>query len=170
MKLRWRLRDYLDTGWNGTPGDTTDDNGEVVDPWMCPLNTDAMELENTPTKESYLFLVNNQNDSEPAYFFGAPRGSSGEGNTLHETPKRMDDIKAARDKASTPVGESRDRGLSSIWMLSDIDDENYAFGSTLDNVKPAHNQGEARNYVFFDGHTELISRDAWPTNTSNASN
>ena len=52
-------------------------------------------------------------------------------------------------------------------MMSDIDQENYAYGSTLSKVIPAHNKGEARNYVFFDGHTELLSRDAWPKNTSN---
>lgn len=171
--LPFRMRDYLEDDWRGTPGDTgPTDNGEVVDPWMCPMNEAARELTTTP--QGYLFLLNNQFDSEPAYFFGAPQGSTGETGTnaeLNKTPKRIDDIKASRSVASlnTP-DEDRGKGLSAIWMMADIDGENYDFGSNLKDVIPVHNGGEARNYVFFDGHTELLSRDAWPKNTSNSSN
>ena len=171
--LPWRMRDYLDSGWNGTPGDVgPTDNGEDVDPWLCPINEDARELTTTP--QGYLSLLNNQFDSEPAYYFGAPQGSTGETGPnaeLNKTPKRIDDIKASRSIESlTATDQDRGKGLSAIWMLSDIDGENYDFGSNLADVKPAHNNGEARNYVFFDGHTELLSRDAWPANTSNSAN
>lgn len=173
FNLPWRMRDYLDTGWRGTPGvvDATD-TGEIPDHWQCPLNEDAKDLVGgLRPGESYLFLLNSQNDSDPIYFFGAPNGS--ENNPKIKEPsdvlsKRLDDIKAGRDTVSTPAGEDRARGLSSIWMMSDIDNENYAFGSDLNHVNPAHNKGEARNYVFFDGHTSLLSRNDWPTNTSNA--
>jgi prepilin-type N-terminal cleavage/methylation domain-containing protein/prepilin-type processing-associated H-X9-DG protein len=166
--LTWRLRDYIDPGWNQTAG-----TGETPEIWLCPINEEARDLQNTPHKESYLFLLNNQNDSEPVYFFGAPSGSENNPKIKQPSdalPKRLDDIKAARDSASSLPGEDRGKGASAIWMMSDIDQENYAFGSTLSKVKPAHNQGEARNYVFFDGHTELLTRDAWPKNTSNATN
>lgn len=166
--LTWRLRDYIDPNWNQST-----DTGETPEIWTCPINEVARELQHTTHKESYLFLLNNQNDSEPVYFFGAPSGSETNPKIKKPSdalPKRLDDIKAARDMDSTPVGEDRGKGASSIWMMSDIDQENYAFGSALSDVKPAHQDGEARNYVFFDGHTELISREAWPKNTSNAAN
>jgi len=172
FNLPWRMRDYLDTGWSGTPGvvDATD-TGEIPDHWQCPLNEDAKDLVGgLHPGESYLFLLNSQNDSEPKYFFGAPNGS--ENNQGVEAkdipPKKLDDIKAGYRKGAVAAGEDRARGLSSIWMMSDIDNENYAFGSDLNHVIPAHSKGEARNYVFFDGHTTLLSRSDWPTNTSNA--
>lgn len=166
FNLPWRLRNYLDSGWRGTPGVVdASDHGEVPDHWQCPLNVDAREAVIGPTSgQQYLFLLNNQSDSGPAYFFGAPNGSSGANVELNKRPKRLDDIKVGRvNFASSDEG----RGLSSIWMMSDIDGENYAFGNALSEVKPAHNSGDGRNYVFFDGHTSTLQRDSWPVNTSN---
>lgn len=164
--LPWHLRNYMDHGWNGSSNDT----GEIPEHWLCPSNENALNVNYLGKIENFLFLLNNQNDSEPKYFFGAPNGSEANAGIKAEDliPKRLDDIKAATAKAFlTSPDEDRGKGASSIWMMADIDYENFGLGSYLKNAQPAHNGGEARNYVFFDGHTELISRDAWPKNTSN---
>jgi len=172
FNLPYRLRDYVDDGWDG-PDSESDGKVASGTVWWCPANAELTEKVG-----GGVFLVNNQQDTVPRYFFG----HSNQGlNDVDRTPKSTDEIKSGagvgRVSGELPddVDEDEDIiGLSSIWALSDLDEENYQFGSaatllsrSIRGVEPAHEDGDGRNYVFFDGHTDLVSRDAWPKNTAN---
>ncbi len=169
--LPYRLRDYVDDGWDG-PDSSSDGNVASGTVWWCPANAELIN------DTGGVFLVNNQQDTVPRYFFGH---SDENRPPIERTPKSTDEIKAGagigKVTGSLPddVDEDEDVvGLSSIWALADLDGENYEYGATfsrlgrkLTQTEPAHEDGDGRNYVFFDGHTSLLSRDAWPKNTAN---
>ena len=172
--LTYLLRDYLETGWaidniNTITNPALAREGSLPGYWQCSANEPARELPGFD-KRQYLFLINNQNDSDPNYFFGAQQGTAGadpDPNHVDHKPKKVDEIKSARE-GTLPADEEEERGASSVWMMSDIDEDNYSFGSDLVGIEAPHDEGEGRNYVYFDGHASMLRRDAWPANASNS--
>ena len=139
--LPWVLRDYLgrdDSIWN---------------------NRSSEEARNA-TANQYVYLLNNKGTTDPPFFFG----SFASAVTTAADPLNKENIRAAGE--SPP--DDAVRGLSRIWMASNIDSLNYGpdvagVQAPLPNdIEPPHNGG--RNYVFFDGHVEFRRSGNWPAN------
>ena len=111
--------------------------------WSCPSNETAMNFAESP-----VFILNNQLATMPPRFFGYP---SGVGND----PMSIGEIVAAR---RTPPG-SFATNLRQIWMISDVDSNNYSMPGE-EPQPPPHSGG--RHYVFFDGSLEHRTLDDLP--------
>lgn len=120
--------------------------------WRCPANDAAFNANNG----RLVYLINNQNSSDPVKFFGDPDTKQG--------PRTLVAIRAAGQGTFSYATER-----SAIWLISDIDGEN--FNSTVSGggqfslpvtVLPPHNGG--RNYSFLDGHVEFRTKPKDPKN------
>jgi len=168
--LPWRLRNYIPQGYPGF--DPSNPSLSLNDPnplegneaYLCPANEAAWGA-----KDGLAYLANNQPDTLPPRFFGQI------GSNLPAElgkPKSTDQLKAGIDPNASNASDFDDdaRGLSSIWGFSDIDAAAYRFGAMVrdpEKFPTPHSDGEGRNYVFFDGHTEMLNRGDWPVNTDN---
>lgn len=137
--------------------------GNSTNVWRCPANKAAFNA----NAGKLVYLLNNQTTTDPSKFFG-------EAST---TPKE-----AARTLfAIRSAGQNKYAGKTGridIWLVSDIDGENYGsaqnsgqYSLAPKSEPPPHNGG--RNYSFLDGHVEFRKRpiDAnnlqpgeWPPN------
>jgi prepilin-type N-terminal cleavage/methylation domain-containing protein/prepilin-type processing-associated H-X9-DG protein len=174
--------------------------------WICPSNLNLRDAARSPGDTTtgfpagvygLTYLINNQSDSDVPYFFGSHTNSH---TVEQKRPKKLAEVDYASLEPATglsaTVNARRDkwRGAknhSRIWMLSDIDGDNFntsdsaTFGiepsvaipavPALDNWearvkartwKPAHLKTNklARNYAFFDGHVETLAVLEWPAN------
>jgi prepilin-type N-terminal cleavage/methylation domain-containing protein/prepilin-type processing-associated H-X9-DG protein len=137
-------------------------NDSVGNVWQCPSNLKAqigLNLANQPANLAY--VVNSEKYTDATYFFGHPSAPV-------EAVKKMSEIHAAG--IGTYPGTTV-TGLSLIWMMSDIDSDNYSYGATSVYLWPPtnakavpipHNNG--RNYSFFDGHVEYRKKGNFPDN------
>ena len=135
-------------------------NGSV---WRCPANDAAFNA----NAGKLVYILNNQNTTDPKKFFGDAQSSP------KEAPRPLAAIRAA--------GQNKYAGTTArtdIWLISDIDGENFnsavSGGGTYSlptSLTAPHNGG--RNYSFLDGHVEFRKRpkDAnnlqpgeWPPN------
>ncbi len=148
--------DYRELNWN-----MDEYVGHRSPVWNCPTNT--MEFGADLNQGNLAFLLNNKSSTNPPQFFGYPR------TTAEDTqPKSLDQIISA---GTGPLGR-RARELSQIWMISDVDGQNYSAaqigvanpGKPMSpDAPPVHNGG--RNFVFFTGHAEFRSHvDEFPAN------
>ena len=153
--LPYRLRNYLDDGWDSA----ADRENAFCDFWRCPSNEEAWSR-----NRGYTYLVNNQKDTMPTYFFGIT--SSSKRGTRDALPKHTGLIRAGVDPRYQPAHSegSEARSPSEVWAISDIDEVNYDYRAWLFGVKPAHAGNTGRNYAFFDGHNELHTDGNWPAN------
>lgn len=136
--------------------------GKRSEIWDCPTN--AIVYDAAQNEGSVTFLLNGRrNYPNPPRLFGYP-GASAENDGL---PKSLEQIVSA---GTDPISSSLTE-LSQIWMISDVDGQNYNKGSIgsaagphsvplSDDAPPAHESG--RNYVFFDGHAEYIDKENFP--------
>jgi len=134
------------------------------DHWFCPSNRPFQEA-------GISFAINNSASTNPPYLFGEQTGS--------------DSYSSGRS-----IAQIKDN-LTTLWLLSDIDGANFSGGGSGDGApvfgaNPAVSSASAagrqkeggkasnlssvgaahsgrRNYLFFDGHLEILSSDAWPT-------
>lgn len=138
--------------------------------WACPSNESSWGAPSSEVPLSY--IINNQSSTSPSYYFGRSANSA---TTEQRQSKHIDSIQdSGVDPSVTDPNVTSDRGLSAIWMLGDIDGENYNSqrgGPTsppavteLNEVPPPHSGGNGRNYNFFDGHTEMRSLGDLPAN------
>jgi len=138
--------------------------------WGCPSNEAAWDAPSAETPLAY--IINNQSSTTPSHFFGSTSTSA----TLEQKQvKHLDAIEGSGvDPTVTDPNITSEKGLSSIWMLGDIDRENYNqnrggptgnLAITEENdIPPPHSAGNARNYTFFDGHTETRQLGSLPAN------
>lgn len=121
--------------------------------WRCPANTAAFKA----NAGRLVYLLNNQNSTDPVKFFGDP--------DINQEPRSLAAIRAA--------GQSTYAGTTSridIWLISDIDGQNFnskvsgggQFSLPEATVPPPHNGG--RNYSFLDGHVEFRTKPKNPPN------
>jgi len=133
--------------------------GPRSDVWNCPSNEQKFSAEQNPG--NLTFLLNNSGSSpRPTRLFGYPRD-----NNFH-LPRAIHEIESA---GSGPV-RSRYTELTQIWMITDVDGDNYSASNIgglspdsvpiADGAEPVHNGG--RNYVFFDGHAEFRQQGDFP--------
>ncbi len=159
--LPWFLDNYLGTNTRAAdPALSAEENADLVNEefWVCPENEPALEA-----VRPLVYLLNNRSNSGPTYFFGDFRSSA---TPPDSHPKNLDEIKAAYEpslyKGFPPFFQQANpnaTGLSSIWMISDIDQFNYqqSDGGLVDaDVQPPHAGGVGRNYAFFDGHVSFF--------------
>lgn len=137
-------------------------NSGLGNVWRCPSNLKAqtgLNLANQPANLAY--TLNSEKYTDATFFFGHP-------DAPVEPIKKMSDIHAAG--IGTYPGTDV-RNLSSIWMMGDIDSDNYSYGTTSVYLWPPgspkavpipHNNG--RNYSFFDGHIEYRKKGNFPAN------
>ena len=129
--------------------------------WNCPTNEAIFGTD--PATHNLTFLLNNKGSTNPPQFFGYPRSASEDLG-----PRSLDQIIAA---GTGPVGR-RATELTQIWMISDVDGQNYSAGNIgvanpgkpmPDDMQPVHDGG--RNFVFFDGHAQFRSDESeFPAN------
>jgi prepilin-type N-terminal cleavage/methylation domain-containing protein/prepilin-type processing-associated H-X9-DG protein len=118
--------------------------------WKCPANEAAFKA----NAGRLVYLLNNQNSTDPVKFFGDP--------DTKEQPRTLAAVRAAGQNTFAYA-----TGLSEIWMISDIDGENFPPGvggqfALPKSVPPPHNGG--RNYSFLDGHVEFRKKPKDPKN------
>jgi prepilin-type processing-associated H-X9-DG protein/prepilin-type N-terminal cleavage/methylation domain-containing protein len=118
--------------------------------WRCPANDAAFNANNG----RLVYLINNQNSTDPVKFFGDP--------DTKEQPRTLAAVRAAGQNTFAYA-----TGLSEIWMISDIDGENFPPGvggqfALPKSVPSPHNGG--RNYSFLDGHVEFRTKPKDPKN------
>ena len=107
--------------------------------WKAPMQnknyqTDAVGV---------AYIVNSENYSDPAEFFGDPSGSG-------RSPKRLNALVA--NISNSPVG------LSRLWMVAVADGENYGVSRSATLPNSARSPTGGRAYAFFDGHAEFFKR------------
>ncbi|MFT3787843.1 MAG: prepilin-type N-terminal cleavage/methylation domain-containing protein [Tepidisphaeraceae bacterium] len=168
--------------------------------WLCPVNTNVHDNARSKGQAStgfpagvygLTYLINNQSDTQAPFLFGSHTAAN---TDEQKRPKKLAEVRAASIPPGTGLSAatyanrqlwSGVRSTSRIWMISDIDGDNFdendsdAFGidapqSIADpdqriakrQYKPAHlkNKKYARNYVFFDGHVEFLAVKEWPAN------
>tara|TARA_R110002111_G_scaffold61487_1_gene102219 strand:- start:147 stop:1001 length:855 start_codon:yes stop_codon:yes gene_type:complete len=140
------------------------------DIWACPSNEDTWGAESTEVPLAY--ILNNQSSTEPSYYFGRASNAATE---KQRRAKHMDAIQGSGvDPTVTDPNVTSERGLSAIWMLGDIDGENYnslrggpnspKAVTEQKEIPPPHSGGNGRNYSFFDGHTEMRPLSDLPAN------
>lgn len=129
-----------------------------VGPFHC-----ASSLENTLADDRRpIFLLNRNRNTNPPSFFGDVGFGA--------QPRSLEQIEAAGYGALSR--EAVD--LTRIWMISDVDSQNYRNTGGVEGINggPAHDGG--RNYAFFDGHVEYVKPDAsgwtYPANTGDPGN
>ncbi len=138
-ELNWNMDEYF---------------GPNAPVWNCPTNARTLDAKVNPGR--VMFLLLNLRETSPSNWFGYVR-------TQPRAPVAISDI--IRHSPLPPGNMIRD--LRNIWMIADADGWNYdalsiSGGGSLgpdtfpidSNAGPVHRGG--RNYVFFDGHAELL--------------
>lgn len=155
--------------------------------WFCP-SSETIRREVSPFNSTsayygkvmgYGYKMNNQNGTNPPFFFGSHSALSSNITVEKQKPKRMAAVKGLEgDPAQANYVTSAKLPHSQIWLASDLDGRNFSDGTSNDfgitstavaasrrPFQPVHKSGMiGRNYVFFDGHGEWIRFDAWPVN------
>jgi prepilin-type processing-associated H-X9-DG protein len=165
--------------------------------WFCPsgaeLRTRAAPVSGTYAGKAlgYLYKINNQSSTTPAYFFGSWNGpdlapvpfkGSAAATTVDASgapkgmPKQIKSVRSPYASSGSTLGAKVP--VSEIWMMSDVDgrvmdtsttgtfgiaDKNLAFNARP--WQPVHNSKKrGRNYVFFDAHVEYVYLEMEPPN------
>lgn len=135
-ELNWILESYM--------------GGERSEVLECPTNVIDFGPDVNPA--NIAFITNNRPTvTNPPRFFGYPGSGLG--------PKSLEQIISA---GFGPVSASLTE-LTQIWMLSDVDGQNYYSVTEYpfpSDILPVHDGG--RNYVFFDGHAEFRGAGDFP--------
>ena len=110
--------------------------------WKAPAQTSTYKTDDL----GVAYIINNENYSDPAEFFGDPT------KAVPTPPEKIIALKA------NFVGGSN--GLSKLWMVSVADGENYG---TASGAKPsladnARSPTGGRSYGYFDGHADFVKR------------
>ena len=110
--------------------------------WKAPVQTSTYKTDDL----GVAYIINNENYSDPAEFFGDPT------KAVPTPPEKIIALKA------NFVGGSN--GLSKLWMVSVADGENYG---TASGAKPsladnARSPTGGRSYGYFDGHADFVKR------------
>lgn len=137
------LEDYIGEYHEGEPG-----------PFFCQSNSDA----SVATDDKFVFLLNRNQYTVPKHFFGDV--------SFRNPPLPLSHIQAASDSAQgRQITE-----LTQIWMISDLDVENYIDTGGVSGIQagPPHTGG--RNYAFFDGHAEYRKKGDFPRNSGDTGN
>lgn len=139
------LEDYIGDYQENDPG-----------PFICQSNYDGT----VATTDKMVFILNRNKDTNPPHFFGDASAS------FQNPPRTLAQIKSV---SLTSEGRQITE-LSMIWMISDLDVENYINTGGIAGVQtgPPHNDG--RNYVFFDGHSEYRKRGDFPRGSGDLGN
>ena len=93
------------------------------------------------------YIVNSENHSDPKEFFGDPGPPPSD-------PKKIIMLKA------NVLGPTNTNGLSTLWMVSVADGENYgpASGAKPSLTDNARSPTGGRSYGYFDGHADFVKR------------
>jgi len=115
--------------------------------WKAPTQTSTYKTDTV----GVAYIVNSENHSDPAEFFGDPKTKSGQVNP----PERIIALKAN-------VKGKETNGLSTLWMVSVADGENYgtASGATTPLADNAKSPTGGRSYGYFDGHADFVERES----------
>jgi prepilin-type N-terminal cleavage/methylation domain-containing protein/prepilin-type processing-associated H-X9-DG protein len=104
------------------------------------------------------YLLNNTVYSDPANFFG--RLSS----NLDKVSEPLNLLSLRANLAASSIDQQE---LSEIWMITNLDSENYSSVSTAGSDYAVDGDVTTpwggRNYVFFDGHVEFIQKGLYPS-------
>ena len=113
--------------------------------WRAPLQNKNYQTDGI----GVAYLVNSENHSDPAEFFGDPDSKP------PRSAKRINAlIGNVLNHSNNPLG------LSKLWMVTVADGENY--GRSRNGLLPdsARSPTGGRAYAFFDGHAEFFKRTA----------
>ena len=110
--------------------------------WKAPVQTSTYKTDDL----GVAYIINNENYSDPAEFFGDPT------KAVPTPPEKIIALKA------NFVGGSN--GLSKLWMVSVADGENYgsASGAKPSLAENARSPTGGRSYGYFDGHADFVKR------------
>ena len=112
--------------------------------WKPPSQTSTYKTDTV----GVAYIVNSENHSDPGEFFGDPKNKSGGVSP----PEKIIALKA------NVLGGTN--GLSTLWMVSVADGENYgsASGATTPLADNARSPTGGRSYGYFDGHADFVKR------------
>ncbi|MEI7721110.1 MAG: type II secretion system protein [Verrucomicrobiota bacterium] len=110
--------------------------------WKAPSQTSTYKTETL----GVAYIINNENYSDPAEFFGDPT------KAVPTAPEKITALKANYTNGSN--------GLSKLWMVSVADGENYgsASGAKPSLADNARSPTGGRSYGYFDGHADFVKR------------
>jgi len=110
--------------------------------WKAPAQTSTYQTETL----GVAYIINNENYSDPAEFFGDPT------KAVPTLPEKIIALKANFAGGSN--------GLSKLWMVSVADGENYgsASGAKPSLADNARSPTGGRSYSYFDGHADFVKR------------
>jgi|GEM_PF-2920675 len=104
------------------------------------------------------YLLNNTIYSEPPNFFGR------RSNSIDKISEPLN-VLNLRANVADPSAESD--SLSSIWMITNIDSDNYGSAATGGSVYAVEGDAfppwKGRHYSFFDGRVEFVLRGSYPS-------
>ncbi|HLS29186.1 MAG TPA: prepilin-type N-terminal cleavage/methylation domain-containing protein [Opitutales bacterium] len=139
------LEDYMGEYQENDPG-----------PFICQSNYDGT----VATNDKMVFILNRNKDTVPAHFFG-------DASAAFQNPPRT----LAQIQSVSRTAEGRQiTELSMIWMISDLDVENYTNTGGIAGVQSGPPHSDGRNYVFFDGHAEYRKRGDFPRGSGDLGN
>ena len=107
--------------------------------WKAPAQTSTYKTD----AAGVAYIINSENYSDPAEFFGDPSGNG-------KAPKRLNSL--VGNVSNKPVG------LSKLWMVSVADGENYGTSRNATLPDSARSPTGGRSYGYFDGHADFIKR------------
>ncbi|NBS87032.1 MAG: type II secretion system protein, partial [Verrucomicrobia bacterium] len=100
--------------------------------WKAPAQTSTYKTD----AAGVAYIINSENYSDPAEFFGDPSGNG-------KAPKRINSL--VGNVSNKPVG------LSKLWMVSVADGENYGVSRNATLLDSARSPTGGRSYGYFDG-------------------
>jgi len=107
--------------------------------WKAPAQTSTYKTD----AAGVAYIINSENYSDPAEFFGDPSGNG-------KAPKRINSL--VGNVSNKPVG------LSKLWMVSVADGENYGVSRNATLLDSARSPTGGRSYGYFDGHADFVKR------------
>jgi len=107
--------------------------------WKAPAQTSTYKTD----AAGVAYIINSENYSDPAEFFGDPSGNG-------KAPKRINSL--VGNVSNKPVG------LSKLWMVSVADGENYGVSRSATLADTARSPTGGRSYGYFDGHADFVKR------------
>ena len=110
--------------------------------WKAPAQTSTYKTD----AAGVAYIINSENYSDPAEFFGDPSGTG-------KDPKRICNL-----VGNLPPSPTNAVGLSKIWMVSVADGENYGTSRSATLADTARSPTGGRSYGYFDGHADFVKR------------
>ena len=109
--------------------------------WKAPAQTSTYKTD----AAGVAYIINSESYSDPSRFFGDP-------DKANVPPEKIIALKA------NILGPTNTNGLSTLWMVSVADGENYGRSRSATLADTARSPTGGRSYGYFDGHADFVKR------------